>query len=68
MAAAVVNVVSYLEGLAWDVRDLLFQSPWTCQAVLRSLSPLAKQYVLRLLWIDQPVSKGAAADWMDAPP
>ena len=56
--AAVVNVVSYVEGLTREVRDMLYVSPWTCQAVLRSLSPLAKQYVLRLLWIDRPVGKG----------
>ena len=56
-----INVVSYVEGLDREVRDILFQSPWTCQAVLRSLTPLAKQYVLRLLWIDKPVAKGV---WM----
>jgi len=55
---AVINVVSYVEGLEGSVRDLLFRSPWTCQAVMRSLSPLAKQYVLRLLWIQRPVTQG----------
>lgn len=58
MAHAVINVVGYVEGLEREVRDLLYRSPWTCQAVLRSLSPLAKQYVLRLLWIERPVAQG----------
>lgn len=55
---AVVNIISYVETLDAAVRDKLYESSWTCQAMLRSLQPLAKQYVLRLLWVDRPVAKG----------
>eukprot|EP00955_Chlamydomonas_euryale_P026371 278381-Chlamydomonas_euryale.AAC.13 len=55
---SVVNVLSYVETLPPDIRDKLFESPWTCQAVLRSLQPLAKQYILRLMWIERPVLQG----------
>lgn len=55
---AVVNIISYVETLDSAVRDKLYESSWTCQAMLRSLQPLAKQYVLRLLWVDRPVAKG----------
>jgi len=55
----VVNIVSYIEGLERDTRDMLYGSPWTCQALFRSLPPLAKQYILRLLWVhDRAVAKG----------
>jgi transcription initiation factor TFIIH subunit 4 len=53
-----VNILSYVESLNENVRDMLYESPWTCQAVFRSLQPLAKQYVLRMLWIlDKSVVK-----------
>ncbi len=54
----VVNIASYIEGVEGKTRDMLYESPWTCQALFRSLPPLAKQYILRLLWIgDRPVAK-----------
>jgi hypothetical protein len=55
---AVVNIISYIKSLAPSTRDTLYSSPWTCQAVLRSLQPLAKQYALKLLWIEQPMARG----------
>ncbi|GFH18969.1 RNA polymerase II transcription factor B subunit 2, partial [Haematococcus lacustris] len=39
----------------------LFDSPWTCQAVFRSLKPLAKNYVLRLLLVTVPVPQAHQA-------
>ena len=57
-AVGVSNVTSYVQILNQQQRDLLFESPWTCQAVLRSLQPLAKQYILRMLWISSPVPAG----------
>ena len=46
----------YLNSLPSDQLSALYESPWTCQAVLRSLPPLAQQLVLRLLHVDDPVS------------
>lgn len=45
----------YLNSLPSDQLSALYESPWTCQAVLRSLPALAQQLVLRLLHIDDPV-------------
>jgi transcription initiation factor TFIIH subunit 4 len=46
-----VNVVAYVQELTPDRRDGLWDSPWTCQAVLRALPELAKHYVMRLLFV-----------------
>lgn len=32
----------------------LYQNPWTCEAVLRALPPLARHYVLRLVSLGEP--------------
>ncbi|GAX80863.1 hypothetical protein CEUSTIGMA_g8298.t1 [Chlamydomonas eustigma] len=61
-----VNILSYVESLKENVRDMLYESPWTCQAVFRSLQPLAKQYVLRMVWIqDKAVEKSDVDSWIN---
>ena len=47
-----MDLASYLASLPRLKLDALYESPWTCRAVLRSLPPLAKQYVLRMLLLD----------------
>ena len=44
-----MNFAAYAESLPGTVLDQLYQSTYVCQAILHSLSPLAKQYVVRLL-------------------
>lgn len=44
--------------------DSLYESHWTCQAILRSLPPLAKMYVLRLLYIDTVVTSKLMDEWI----
>ncbi|XP_024515556.1 general transcription and DNA repair factor IIH subunit TFB2 [Selaginella moellendorffii] len=44
--------------------DALYASKWTCQAVLRSLPPLAKLYVLRLLYLDAAVPDKMLLEWI----
>lgn len=44
--------------------DTLYESHWTCQAVFRSLPPLAKMYVLRLLYIDTVVTSKLMDEWI----
>lgn len=61
-AAARMDLNSYLEELSKEQLVSLYDSYWTCQAVLRSLPPLAQQYVLRLLFIDQPLELSACPD------
>ena len=52
----------YLTTLPADQLTRLYDSPWTCQAVLRSLPPLSQHFVLRLLFIPDPVP----SDWITA--
>ena len=39
--------------------------PWTCRAVFQSLPPLAKQYVMRLLCLEGPVTCALLEGWVD---
>lgn len=55
-----MNISTYIATLDSDVRSQLYTSPWTCQALFRALAPLAQQYVIRLLYVDQPVPEGGA--------
>ena len=41
----------------------LFKDPWTCQAILRALSPLAQQYVLRLAGAQNPLPTALVHAW-----
>ncbi|GAU38487.1 hypothetical protein TSUD_64670 [Trifolium subterraneum] len=44
--------------------DKLYENAFICEAILRSLPPLAKKYVLQLLHIDGPVSAKLLAEWV----
>ncbi|KAI3928098.1 hypothetical protein MKW98_023699 [Papaver atlanticum] len=44
--------------------DKLYDNTFICEAVLRSLPPLAKKYVLQLLYIDEPVTAKSMEDWV----
>lgn len=44
--------------------DKLYDNAFICQAILRSLTPLAKKYVLQLLYIDMPVSAKLLEEWV----
>ena len=46
-----MNFAAYAESLPGTVLDQLYQSTYVCQAILHSLSPLARQYVVRLLHV-----------------
>lgn len=56
-----LDLASYVANLAAEVREEVFASSWTAQALFRALSPLAKQYILRLVYIDGGVPGGAEA-------
>eukprot|EP00884_Botryococcus_braunii_P023136 jgi/Botrbrau1/9506/Bobra.0252s0121.1 len=58
-----LDFVAYLEALPPVSISKLYSSHWTCQAVLRGLPPLAKQYVMRLLWIDAPIQEYVIHEW-----
>ena len=44
-----MNFSGYAESLPGTVLEQLYQSLYVCQAILHSLPPLAKQYVVRML-------------------
>jgi transcription initiation factor TFIIH subunit 4 len=54
-----LDLATYIAKLPANVKAAVFASPWTAQALFRALPPLAKQYILRLLYVDAPVSTGA---------
>lgn len=45
----------YLGRLPVEQLSVLYESKWTCLAVLRSLPSLSQQMILRLMFVDQPV-------------
>uniref|UniRef100_A0A1J3H1F3 RNA polymerase II transcription factor B subunit 2 n=1 Tax=Noccaea caerulescens TaxID=107243 RepID=A0A1J3H1F3_NOCCA len=44
--------------------DKLYNNVFICEAILRSLPPLAKKYVLQLLYIDVPVPATMMEEWV----
>ncbi len=57
-----MELAAYLVALPRDTLDALYESRWTCLAVLRSLPPLGSQYLLRMLLVDAPVTQGMPED------
>lgn len=51
-----MEFTQYLNGLPFEQLHVLYQSPWTCLAVLRTLPSLSQQLILRLLFLDEPIS------------
>ena len=50
-----MDLIDYVASLPPIKITRLYDNPFTCQAVLRSLSSLAQQYILRLLFIEGDV-------------
>ncbi|XP_023250601.1 general transcription factor IIH subunit 4 [Seriola lalandi dorsalis] len=58
------NLHEYLRELSPDILDKLYNHPATCLAVYRELPSLAKNYVMRMLFLDQPLPQAAVALWV----
>lgn len=66
------NVFDYLERLPPEALDKLYgkdagastHGQWTCRALLQSLPQLAKQHVMRLLFVEGFVDKGMLKSWV----
>ncbi|XP_052325278.1 general transcription factor IIH subunit 4 isoform X1 [Oncorhynchus keta] len=58
------NLHEYLKELSPEILDRLYNHPATCLAVYRELPPLAKNYVMRMLFLDQPLPQAAVALWV----
>ncbi|KAJ8300233.1 hypothetical protein KUTeg_021752 [Tegillarca granosa] len=55
---------SYLKTLSPGVLDRLYTHPATCLAVFRELPELSKHYVMRMLFVEQPVSQQVVGLWV----
>uniref|UniRef100_A0A671VE59 General transcription factor IIH subunit 4 n=1 Tax=Sparus aurata TaxID=8175 RepID=A0A671VE59_SPAAU len=58
------NLHEYLRELSPEILDRLYNHPATCLAVYRELPSLAKNYVIRMLFLDQPLPQAAVALWV----
>lgn len=58
------NLHEYLRELSPDLLDRLYNHPATCLAVYRELPGLAKNYVMRMLFLDHPLTQAAVALWV----
>ena len=60
------NLHDYLKTLPADQLDNLYNHPATCLAVFRELPPLAKQIVMRLIFVQQAVPQAVVSSWVTA--
>ncbi|XP_061912742.1 general transcription factor IIH subunit 4 [Entelurus aequoreus] len=58
------NLHEYLRELSPEILDRLYNHPATCLAVYRELPSLAKNYVMRMLFLEQPLPQAAVALWV----
>lgn len=58
------NFMDMVAALPAMKLDKLYESTFICEAVLRSLPPLAKKYVLQMLFIDSPIPAKSMEDWV----
>ncbi|XP_043542048.1 general transcription factor IIH subunit 4 [Chiloscyllium plagiosum] len=58
------NLHEYMRSLSPSILDKLYNHPATCLAVFRELPVLAQNYVMRLLFLDQPLPQAAVTFWV----
>ncbi|XP_057462157.1 general transcription and DNA repair factor IIH subunit TFB2-like isoform X2 [Actinidia eriantha] len=58
------NFMDMVASLPAVKLDKLYQNAFICEAILRSLPPLAKKYVLQMLCIDVPLSAKLIEEWV----
>ncbi|KAK9085218.1 hypothetical protein Sjap_025629 [Stephania japonica] len=58
------NFMDMVAALPAMKLDMLYDNTFICEAVLRSLPPLAKKYVLQFLFIDDPVTAKSMEEWV----
>ena len=56
--------VGFLSDMNSRQINHLYQSPWACLSVLRSLPPLAKHYVMRLIYVDVGIAREEIDAWV----
>ncbi|KAF3451495.1 hypothetical protein FNV43_RR07590 [Rhamnella rubrinervis] len=58
------NFMDMVASLPAMKLDKLYANAFICEAILRSLPPLAKKYVLQMLYIEGPVSAKSIEEWV----
>ncbi|KAK6917534.1 Transcription factor Tfb2, C-terminal domain [Dillenia turbinata] len=58
------NFMDMVSALPAMKLDMLYENPFICEAILRSLPPLAKKYVLQMLYIENPISAKSMDEWL----
>lgn len=58
------NFMDMVASLPAMKLDQLYENAFICEAILRSLPPLAKKFVLQMLYIDAPVSATSMEEWV----
>ncbi|KAG5246944.1 transcription factor-related family protein [Salix suchowensis] len=58
------NFMDMVASLPAMKLDSLYQNAYICEAILRSLPPLAKKYVVQILFFDGPVSGKLLEQWV----
>ncbi|KAK9507244.1 hypothetical protein O3M35_007148 [Rhynocoris fuscipes] len=58
------NLYEYLKTLRSSTLDKLYTYPVICLAVYRDLPSIAKHFVIRILYVEQPVPQAVIASWV----
>ncbi|XP_039068436.1 general transcription and DNA repair factor IIH subunit TFB2-like [Hibiscus syriacus] len=58
------NFMDMVASLPAIKLDMLYRNQFICEAILRSLPPLAKKYVLQMLYIDAPITSKSLQEWV----
>ncbi|PKA50842.1 hypothetical protein AXF42_Ash007497 [Apostasia shenzhenica] len=58
------NFMDMVAALPSAKLDKLYESSFICEALLRSLPPLAKKYTLQMLFIESPVTAKSMEEWV----
>ena len=59
------TLISYLKTLDAETLSDLYNHPATCLAVFRELPDLAKQFVMRLFYVEQAVPQAVVLSWVN---
>ncbi|XP_044460906.1 general transcription and DNA repair factor IIH subunit TFB2 [Mangifera indica] len=58
------NFMDMVASLTARDLDKLYNNPFICEAILRSLPPLAKKYVLEMLYMDSALPAKSVEEWV----
>lgn len=58
------NFMDMVASLPEMKLDKLYENAFICEAILRSLPPLAKKYVLQMLCVEVPVNSKSMEEWV----